>query len=30
VQDLIGDAALSLVLDGQPLPLAALYDGVAL
>jgi Uma2 family endonuclease len=30
VQDLIGDAALPLSLDGQPLPLAAVYDGVAL
>ena len=30
VQDLIGDAALPLALDGQPLPLAVVYDGVAL
>jgi len=30
VQDLIGDAAIPLALDGQPLPLAAVYDGVAL
>jgi Uma2 family endonuclease len=30
VQDLIGDAAIALALDGQPLPLAAIYDGVAL
>jgi Uma2 family endonuclease len=30
VQDLIGDAALQLALDGEPLPLAAIYDGVAL
>ena len=30
VQDLIGDAALPLALEGQPLPLAAVYDGVAL
>jgi Uma2 family endonuclease len=29
VQDLIGDAAIALALDGQPLPLAAIYDGVA-
>jgi Uma2 family endonuclease len=30
VQDLIGDAAIPLATDGQPLPLAAVYDGVAL
>jgi hypothetical protein len=30
VQDLIGDATLPLAIDGQPLPLAAVYDGVAL
>ena len=30
VQDLIGDAALALAVDGQPLPLAAIYDAVAL
>lgn len=30
VQDLIGDAAILLAIDGQPLPLAAIYDGVAL
>jgi Uma2 family endonuclease len=30
VQDLIGDATIPLVIDGQPLPLAAIYDGVAL
>jgi Uma2 family endonuclease len=30
VQDLIGDAAISLAIDGQPLPLATVYDGVAL
>ena len=30
VQDLIGDAAIPLALDGQPLPLASVYDGVAL
>ena len=30
VQDLIGDAAIPLSMDGQPLPLAAIYDGVAL
>ena len=30
VQDLIGDAATPLAVDGQPLPLAAIYDGVAL
>jgi hypothetical protein len=30
VQDLIGDAALSLAIDGRPLPLADIYDGVAL
>jgi Uma2 family endonuclease len=30
VQDLIGDAALQLALDGRPLPLAAIYDAVAL
>ena len=30
VQDLIGDAALLLALDSQPLPLASVYDGVAL
>ena len=29
VQDLIGDAAIPLSIDGQP-PLAAIYDGVAL
>jgi Uma2 family endonuclease len=29
VQDLIGDAAVPLAIDGQPLPLAAIYDGVA-
>jgi Uma2 family endonuclease len=28
VRDLIGDAAIPLALDGQPLPLAAIYDGV--
>jgi len=30
VQDLIGDAEVVLAIDGRPLPLAALYDGVAL
>jgi Uma2 family endonuclease len=30
VQDLIGDAAIPLALDGEPLPLAAIYDAVAL
>ena len=30
VQDLIGDAAIPLAIDGQPLPLAEIYDGVAL
>ena len=30
VQDLIGDAAIALAIDGEPLPLAALYEGVAL
>jgi Uma2 family endonuclease len=30
VDDLIGDAAIPLAIDGQPLPLAAIYDGVAL
>jgi Uma2 family endonuclease len=30
VQGLIGDAAIPLALEGQPLPLAAIYDGVAL
>jgi Uma2 family endonuclease len=30
VQDLIGDAIIPLAIDGQPLPLAAIYDGVAL
>jgi Uma2 family endonuclease len=30
VQDLIGDAAIPLAVDHQPLPLAALYDAVAL
>jgi Uma2 family endonuclease len=30
VQDLIGDAALPPFLDAQPLPLAAVYEGVAL
>jgi Uma2 family endonuclease len=30
VQDLIGDATIPLAIDGQPLPLAAIYDGVAL
>jgi Uma2 family endonuclease len=30
VQDLIGDAEVPLALDGQPLPLAAICDGVAL
>jgi Uma2 family endonuclease len=29
VQDLIGDAAIPLALDHQPLPLAAVYEGVA-
>ena len=29
VQDLIGDAAIPLAIDGQPLPLATVYDGVA-
>jgi Uma2 family endonuclease len=29
VQDLIGDAAVPLAIDGQPLPLVAIYDGVA-
>jgi hypothetical protein len=29
VQDLIGDAAIPLAIDGQPLPLAAICDGVA-
>ena len=30
VQDLIGDAAIPLALDDQPLALAAIYDGVAI
>jgi Uma2 family endonuclease len=30
VQDLIGDAAVVLAIDGGPLPLAVIYDGVAL
>jgi Uma2 family endonuclease len=30
VQDLIGDATIRLATDGQPVPLAAVYDGVAL
>jgi Uma2 family endonuclease len=30
VQDLIGDATIPLVLDQEPLPLAAVYEGVAL
>ena len=30
VQDLIGDAAIALAIDGQPLPLADIYGGVAL
>ena len=30
VQDLIGDASIPLAIDGQRLPLADLYDGVAL
>jgi Uma2 family endonuclease len=30
VQDLIGDAAIPLAIDGDPLPLPAIYDGVAL
>ena len=30
VQDLIGDAAIRFEIDGQPLPLAAIYEGVAL
>ena len=30
VQDSIGDAALALAIDGKPLPLAAIYDAVAL
>jgi Uma2 family endonuclease len=30
VQDLIGDATIPLAIDGRPLPLAAIYDGVAL
>jgi Uma2 family endonuclease len=30
VQDLIGDAAIPLAIDTQPLPLAAIYEGVAL
>jgi Uma2 family endonuclease len=30
VQDLIGDAAIPLAIDGQPLPLADIYGGVAL
>ena len=30
VQDLIGDAEIPLAIDGQVLPLAAIYDGVAL
>jgi Uma2 family endonuclease len=30
VQDLIGDAAVPLAIDGRSLPLAAIYDGVAL
>jgi Uma2 family endonuclease len=28
VQDLIGDAVIRLAIDGEPLPLAAIYDGV--
>ena len=30
VQDLIGDAAIPIAIDGQPLPLTAIYDGAAL
>jgi Uma2 family endonuclease len=30
VQDVIGDAAVPLAIDGEPLPLAAVYDAVAL
>jgi Uma2 family endonuclease len=30
VQDLIGDAAVPLAIDSQPLALAAIYEGVAL
>jgi Putative restriction endonuclease len=30
VEDLIGDAAIALSIDGQPPPLAAIYGGVAL
>jgi Uma2 family endonuclease len=30
VQGLIGDAAIPLAIDGQPVPLAVIYDGVAL
>jgi Uma2 family endonuclease len=30
VQDLIGDAALTLILDAQPVPLATVFEGVAL
>jgi Uma2 family endonuclease len=30
VQDLIGDAAITLAIDGQPLPLAVVYEGVVL
>jgi Uma2 family endonuclease len=30
VQDLIGDATIPLAIDGEPLPLAAVYDAVAL
>ena len=30
VQDLIGDAAIPLAIDAQPLPLAATYEAVAL
>jgi Uma2 family endonuclease len=30
VQDLIGDAVIALAIDGQPLPLADIYEGVAL
>ena len=29
VQDLIGDAVIPLAIDGEPLPLPAIYDGVA-
>jgi Uma2 family endonuclease len=29
VQDMIGDAAIPLAIDGQPLPRTAIYDGVA-